>query len=84
MRRLRIEHDAEVNALYIYLQEIPAGGVARTIELEDGVNLDVDEEGNTIGLEFVEADEFYRVIDRNGGELDIPLSVEEARDFALA
>jgi uncharacterized protein YuzE len=82
--RLRLEHDAEVNALYIYLRDIPDGAVARTIELEDGLNLDVDEEGNTLGIEVVDADDFYRLIDRLGGELDIPLKIEDVRDFALA
>ena len=81
--RLRFEHDREVNTLYIYLREIPDGGVARTIELEDGLNLDVDEEGRTLGLEVVDADDFYRLLDRLGGELDIPLRVEDVKDFAL-
>lgn len=82
---LRFEHDTEVNALYIYLRgEIPAGGVARTIELEEGVNLDVDDQGRTLGLEFVDAEYFYPFLDNRGGELDIPERVEDARDLAPA
>lgn len=59
---MRFEHDKEVNALYIYIREIPAGGVARTIELDEGVNLDVDAEEKVLGMEFVEADDFYRYL----------------------
>lgn len=82
---LRFEHDAEVNALYIYLRgKIPAGGVARTIELEKGVNLDVDDQGRTLGLEFVGAEYFYPFLDSRGGELDIPEHVGDARDLASA
>ncbi len=76
--RLRFEHDTEVNALYIYRREIADGGIASTIELQDGVNLDVDEQGRTLGIEFVDADDFYPFRDRLGGELDIP---ERAADL---
>jgi hypothetical protein len=40
---MRFEYDEETNALYIYLRgKIPAGGVARTVELAPGVYLDAD------------------------------------------
>lgn len=78
---MRFELDTEVNALYIYFRDIPAGGVARTIELEDGVNLDVDDQGRTLGLEFVEADDFHRFLEDRGGHLDIP---EYGADLAPA
>lgn len=77
---VRFELDTEVGALYIYFRSeaIPAGGVARTIELEKGVNLDVGRDGRTLGLEFVDASDFYRFIDSHGGEIDIP---DRARDI---
>lgn len=68
---MRFEYDGEVNALYIYFREVSPGGVARTIELEEGVNLDVDEKGRTLGLELVDADQLPRFIERHG-RLDIP------------
>lgn len=78
---MRFELDTEVNALYIYFRDIPAGGVARTIELQEGVNLDVDDEGRTLGMEFVEAGDFYKFLEKRGGRLDIP---DLAKDLAPA
>lgn len=81
---MRFELDTEVNALYIYFREIPAGGVARTIELDEGVNLDVDAEEKVLGMEFVEAADFYRYLANHGGELDIPESAEDLKGLAPA
>ncbi len=81
---LRFEHDTEVNALYIYFREIADGAVARTSKLEDGVNLDVDVDGRTLGIEFVDAGDFYPFLDRRGGELDIPDRVEDVKGLAPA
>ncbi len=57
---MRIEYDREVNALYIRLQE---KYVARTMELEEGLNLDLDENGKLIGLEVLDATERYSLAD---------------------
>ncbi len=80
---MRFELDREVNALYIYFREIPDGGVARTVELEEGVNLDIDEEGRTLGLEFVDAGDFHSFLQNHGGKLDIPEKAEDIEDFSL-
>lgn len=53
---MRIEYDKEVDALYIRLKEKK---VARTRELEDGLNIDLDEEGKLIGLEILDATQRY-------------------------
>ena len=53
---MKIEYDQEVDALYIRIQEKE---VAKTKEIEDGVNLDIDEEGKIIGLEIIGARERY-------------------------
>ena len=45
-----ILYDKEVDALYICLQEKE---VYRTKEIEEGVNIDFDEEGKVIGLEII-------------------------------
>jgi uncharacterized protein YuzE len=78
---MRFELDSEVNALYIYLRdgEIPAGGVARTIEVEDGINLDIDSEGFVLGMEFIDADDFPRFLERRNGRLDVPEREEDIR-----
>ncbi|MBI5198142.1 MAG: DUF2283 domain-containing protein [Nitrospirae bacterium] len=53
---MKIEYDKEVDALYIRIQEKK---VAHTRELEEGINLDLDEEGKIIGLEIIGATERY-------------------------
>jgi uncharacterized protein YuzE len=46
--------------MYIRLQE---KYVARTLEIEEGLNLDLDEEGKLIGLEVLDATERYTLSD---------------------
>lgn len=53
---MKIEYDREVDALCIRIQE---KYVARTEELEEGINLDIDEDGKIIGLEIIGAVERY-------------------------
>ena len=57
---MKIEYDKEVDALYIRLQEKT---VARTREIEEGLNLDLDEKGKLIGLEVLDATERYNLSD---------------------
>lgn len=57
---MKIEYDREVDALYIRLQE---KYVARTVEIEEGLNLDLDENGKLIGLEVLDATERYTLAD---------------------
>ena len=57
---MKIEYDREVDALYIRLQE---KYVARTVEIEEGLNLDLDENGKLIGLEVLDATERYSLAD---------------------
>ena len=51
---MKIEYDREVDALYVRLQE---KYVARTVEIEEGLNLDLDDSGKLIGLEILDATE---------------------------
>ena len=69
---MRFEYDREVNALYIYLRDIPGGAVARQIELQEGVYLDADEEGRTFGIEFLDLENFREWLVRHGGRVEIP------------
>jgi len=57
---MRIEYDKRVDALYVRLQETY---VARTVEIEEGLNLDLDENGKLIGLEVLDATERYSLAD---------------------
>lgn len=57
---MKIEYDREVDALYVRLQE---KYVARTVEIEEGLNLDLDGSGKLIGLEILDATERYPLAD---------------------
>ena len=57
---MRIEYDSEIDALYIRMQE---KYVDRTVEIEEGLNLDFDKKGKLIGLEVLDATERYSLAD---------------------
>ena len=57
---MKIEYDREVDALYVRLQE---KYVARTVEIEEGLNLDLDGSGKLIDLEILDATERYSLAD---------------------
>lgn len=57
---MKIEYDKEADALYIRLQE---KYITRIVELEEGLNLDLDENGKLIGLEVLDATERYSLAD---------------------
>lgn len=57
---MKVEYDGEVDALYIRIQKKK---VSRTKELEDGINVDLDENGRLIGLEIIGATERYQARD---------------------
>jgi uncharacterized protein YuzE len=77
---MRFEYDREVNALYIYVREIPDGAVARQIELQKGVYLDADKDGRTFGMEFLDLENFREWLERNDGRVEIP---EHVRDLKI-
>jgi uncharacterized protein YuzE len=57
---MKIEYDKEVDAVYIYLQE---KAVSKTIELTEGINIDLDENGRFIGVEILDATQRYSLFD---------------------
>ena len=57
---MKIEYDNQVDAIYIRLQE---KYVMRTVEIEDGLNIHLDENGKLIGLEVLDATERYALTD---------------------
>lgn len=68
-RMAQIRLDPDVNALYI---RFSAGKVARTLELETFVYVDIDAQGYPVGLEFANADDFVPFLRRHEGSVDIP------------
>ena len=57
---MKIEYDKKVDALYIRLQE---RYVAKTLEIQDGINIDIDEDGKLVGLEVLDATDRYALSD---------------------
>lgn len=57
---MRIEYDREADALYISLQDKE---VFRTVEISEGINIDIDEQGKLIGLEVLDAVDRYSLSD---------------------
>ena len=57
---MKIEYDREADAVYIYLQEKE---VVKRIELSDVVKVDLDGEGNLIGIEVLDATQRYSLAD---------------------
>lgn len=81
---MRIELDTEANALYLYVRdEVRDGEAVRTLEVEDGVHLDLDSENRPLGLEFIRADDFQGFLKRHGGRVLIPDVVEDLESLHL-
>jgi len=52
---MNIEYDKEADAAYIYFKEIEEGEVTQTISLNESVNIDLDADGKTLGIEILDA-----------------------------
>lgn len=82
---MRIELDTEANALYLYIRdEIQDEEAVRTLEIEEGVYLDLDAGNRPLGLEFVHADAFQDFLKRYGGRIQIPAVVESLDSLHLS
>src|SRR3712207_5447374 len=52
-----VTYDVNVSAAYLFLEDVGRGGVADTLNFgEWGLNLDFDDEGRLVGLEFEDAE----------------------------
>ena len=51
---MRIEYDAEADALYVQFKEVRPDD---NVDVEEGVTVDLDEEGHIVGLEILDAAE---------------------------
>ena len=52
---MKITYDTEADAAYVYFKEILKGEVTQTISLNDNINVDLDKDGKTVGIETLEA-----------------------------
>ena len=52
---MKITLDKEADAAYIYFSDIKPGEVAKTISLNESINIDLDSEGRTLGMEIINA-----------------------------
>lgn len=74
---MRFEFDPESGAIYVRVRN---GGIAETLEMAEpgfGAYLDIDREGNVLGVEFLSFEEFAELTARYGGKLEIPDTVED-------
>ncbi len=68
---MRISHDKESGALYLKLREGKPDHAEDFSERAD-VYVDVDVEGNVLGLEALSFDDLAQAIEERGGKLDVP------------
>ncbi len=50
---MKVMVDLEADAAYIYLVDIPKGGVSRTAQLAGHLNVDFDKMGRVVGIELL-------------------------------
>lgn len=78
---ITFELDPDVNALYV---RFGTREVARTLEIEESLFIDVDEDGTPLGMEFVNADDFLPFLRRHAGHIDIPDRIDNSLDVLFA
>lgn len=69
---MQLRLDRDVNALYV---ELRPGNVARTVEVTETIYADLDAEGATLGVEFVDADEFVPFLRERADDERLPPEV---------
>jgi uncharacterized protein YuzE len=52
---MRVTFDSGADSAYIYFKKISTGEVKKTISLNDSINIDLDSEGKTLGIEIINA-----------------------------
>ena len=57
---MKIEYDRDADALYIYIQQTEA---EKSVEISEGINIDLDFNGNLIGIEIIGATQRYSLSD---------------------
>jgi uncharacterized protein YuzE len=79
---VRIDHDKVSGALYMKLRD---GEYHHTEDFSEGadVYLDVDAEGNVLGLEALSFEDLAQAIEERGGKLDVPERIGDAEAEGL-
>ena len=57
---MRIEYSKDVDALYIRLRQAP---INDSMDVEEGVTVDLDEKGHIVGIEILDASEKLDITD---------------------
>jgi len=57
---MKIEYDRDADALYICMQQTEA---EKSVEISEGINVDLDFNGNLIGIEIIGATQRYSLSD---------------------
>ncbi len=60
MWNMKIEFDSEADALYV---EFHDGQVYDCLAITEGVNVDIDEDGNPLGIEILDISKRFSLID---------------------
>ncbi len=61
--------DGEADAAYIYFKEISPKEVVKTISLNESINIDLDSEGQILGIEVLDASQNLPVSAINSAEI---------------
>jgi uncharacterized protein YuzE len=75
---LRLTYSPDHGLLYLAFGE---GDIADTIEVEESVYLDVNEDGRPLGIEFLDGGDLPAFIARYGGEFAVPARVDGVGDL---
>lgn len=79
--RRSFELDPESGALYVRLRD---GEYTETVPLTPGLGVDIDCEGNVLGVEFLSFEEYAELVAKTGGKLEIPERIEDPAHFRLS
>jgi uncharacterized protein YuzE len=59
----------------------PEGLVEETLELGEGVFMDIDKDGNVIGVEFLSMDDFAAFLAEHPGGVELPERIEDLATY---
>ena len=77
---MRIDHDKVSDALYVKIREGKYDHTEDFSEKAD-VYLDVDAEGNVLGLEALSFEDLAQALEERGGKLEVPERVEKIENL---
>jgi len=68
---MNISYDKDADCLYIQFQQ---GKVHRTRKIEEGILVDIDEEGKIYGIEIIDVSERMSIASLGKINIDVPIS----------